>query len=61
MTSIFKGLRAPLAVLASLPFALIGSVMFLLIFRQSWTIGSLVGLVMLVGIVATNGRDCFGR
>ncbi|MBE3569403.1 MAG: efflux RND transporter permease subunit [Bacillales bacterium] len=55
ITSIFKGIRAPLAVLSSLPFALIGSIVCLFVFRQSWNIGALVGLVMLIGIVATNG------
>lgn len=55
ITSIFKGIRAPLAVLSSLPFALIGSVIFLFVFRQSWNMGALVGMVMLIGIVATNG------
>lgn len=53
--SIFKGIRGPVAVLSSLPFALIGSVIFLFIFRQSWNLGALVGMVMLVGIVTTNG------
>ncbi|MGE8203199.1 efflux RND transporter permease subunit [Heyndrickxia sp. NPDC080065] len=55
ITSVFKGIRGPLAVLSSLPFALIGSVAFLFIFRQSWNLGALAGLVMLIGIVATNG------
>jgi multidrug efflux pump subunit AcrB len=55
ITSVFKGIRAPLAVLSSLPFALIGSVAFLLLFKQSWNLGALAGLVMLIGIVSTNG------
>lgn len=55
ISSIFKGIRAPIAVLSSLPFALVGSVALLVIFRQSWNLGALVGLVMLIGIVATNG------
>ncbi|MGE6257005.1 efflux RND transporter permease subunit [Heyndrickxia sporothermodurans] len=55
ITSVFKGIRGPIAVLSSLPFALIGSVVFLFIFRQSWNLGALAGLVMLIGIVVTNG------
>lgn len=55
VTTIFKGFRSPVAVLSSLPFALIGSVSFLLIFRQSWNLGALAGLIMLIGIVSTNG------
>ncbi|MBB2482660.1 efflux RND transporter permease subunit [Bacillus sp. APMAM] len=55
ISCIFKGIRGPVAVLSSLPFALIGSVLFLFIFRQSWNLGALVGMVMLIGIVTTNG------
>lgn len=55
ISCIFKGIRGPIAVLSALPFALIGSVIFLFIFRQSWNLGALVGMVMLVGIVTTNG------
>ncbi|MED1204387.1 efflux RND transporter permease subunit [Heyndrickxia acidicola] len=55
ISSIFKGIRTPIAVLSSLPFALVGSVALLVIFKQSWNLGALVGLVMLIGIVATNG------
>ncbi|MBM7646636.1 multidrug efflux pump subunit AcrB [Scopulibacillus daqui] len=55
ITSIFKGIRAPLAVISSLPFAFIGSVILLFVFGQSWNLGALAGLVMLIGIVATNG------
>jgi len=55
ISCIFKGIRGPVAVVSSLPFALIGSVLFLFLFRQSWNLGALVGMVMLVGIVTTNG------
>ncbi|MBS4196918.1 efflux RND transporter permease subunit [Lederbergia citri] len=55
VTTVFKGIRGPVAVLSSLPFALIGSVTFLFLFRQSWNLGALAGLIMLIGIVTTNG------
>jgi len=55
ISCIFKGIRGSIAVLSALPFALIGSVIFLFIFRQSWNLGALVGMVMLIGIVTTNG------
>ncbi len=55
VSAVFKGIRGPLAVLASLPFSFIGSFLFLWAFGKSWNLGALVGLIMLIGIVATNG------
>lgn len=52
---VFKGFKAPLAVLASIPLALIGVVLSLYLVRGQWDLAALVGVLMLTGIVVTNG------
>ncbi|WP_433744458.1 efflux RND transporter permease subunit [Falsibacillus pallidus] len=52
--SIFKGFRAPLAILLSLPMAISGSIIGLYFMKGAWNLGSIIGLVMLLGIAATN-------
>ncbi|MCZ8515076.1 efflux RND transporter permease subunit [Paenibacillus filicis] len=54
-SSIFKGWRAPLAVLLSIPLALSGVVLSLLLFGGEWNLAALIGVLMLTGIVVTNG------
>ncbi|MFC5530275.1 efflux RND transporter permease subunit [Cohnella yongneupensis] len=52
---VFKGLKAPLAVLVSIPLALIGVVLALKLIHGQWDLAALVGVLMLIGIVVTNG------
>lgn len=52
---IFKGWRAPLSVLLSIPLALSGVVIALILFHGEWNLAALIGVLMLTGIVVTNG------
>ncbi|MEH7418481.1 efflux RND transporter permease subunit [Neobacillus drentensis] len=54
MVITFKTLRAPLAILFSLPLAAIGAIIGLLISRIPVDITALLGALMLIGIVVTN-------
>lgn len=54
MVITFKSLRAPIAILFSLPLAAIGAILGLLISRISVDITALLGALMLIGIVVTN-------
>jgi multidrug efflux pump subunit AcrB len=51
----FKGWRSPFAVLLSIPLALSGVVIALALFGGEWNLAALIGVLMLVGIVVTNG------
>jgi multidrug efflux pump subunit AcrB len=55
LSTVFRGWRAPLTVLFCIPLAYIGSIIGMLVWGGEWNLASLVGLVMLSGIVATNG------
>jgi multidrug efflux pump subunit AcrB len=55
ISAVFRGWRAPLSVLICIPLASIGSVLCMVIFRMEWNLAALVGLMMLTGIVVTNG------
>ncbi|WP_274648661.1 efflux RND transporter permease subunit [Paenibacillus humicola] len=55
LSAAFRSWRAPLVVLLCIPLAYIGSVLGLLLFGGEWDLASLVGLLMLTGIVASNG------
>ncbi|WP_251028436.1 efflux RND transporter permease subunit [Bacillus sp. ISL-18] len=55
ISAVFRGWRAPLAVLVCIPLAFIGSVIAMIFFRLEWNLAALVGLMMLTGIVVTNG------
>ncbi|MFP5111701.1 efflux RND transporter permease subunit [Bacillaceae bacterium C204] len=55
ISSVFRGWRAPFSVLICIPLAFIGSVIGMYIFRLEWNLAALVGLMMLTGIVVTNG------
>ncbi|RYL91495.1 efflux RND transporter permease subunit [Sporolactobacillus sp. Y61] len=50
----FGGGLAPFAILFSLPFAIIGSLVALLLSGETISISSLIGALMLIGIVVTN-------
>lgn len=54
MVLTFKTLRAPLVILFTLPLAIIGAVLGLLISRTPIDIGAMIGALMLIGIVVTN-------
>ena len=50
----FGGGLAPFAILFSLPFTVIGALVALLISGETISISSLIGMLMLIGIVVTN-------
>ena len=54
-SSLFKGWRAPVSVLLSIPLALSGVVISLVIVGGEWNLAALIGVLMLTGIVVTNG------
>ena len=54
MVITFKSIKAPIAILFSLPFAAIGAVLGLVISRISVDMTALLGALMLIGIVVTN-------
>ncbi len=54
MVLTFKTLRAPLVILFTLPLAMIGAILGLLIARTPIDIGAMLGALMLIGIVVTN-------
>ncbi|WP_226580382.1 efflux RND transporter permease subunit [Halobacillus litoralis] len=51
----FGGALAPFAILFALPFTIIGAVLGLLIGGETLSISALIGALMLIGIVVTNG------
>lgn len=55
VSAVFRGWYAPIAVLICIPMALIGSVWSMSILRMEWNLAALIGLLMLTGIVVTNG------
>ncbi|MFS0777786.1 efflux RND transporter permease subunit [Neobacillus sp. 3P2-tot-E-2] len=54
MVITFKSIKAPIAILTSLPLAAIGAILGILISRISVDITALLGALMLIGIVVTN-------
>ncbi|MFD2442995.1 efflux RND transporter permease subunit [Bacillus sp. CGMCC 1.16607] len=54
MVVTFKTIRAPIAILFSLPLAAIGAILGLLVSRIPVDITSLLGALMLIGVVVTN-------
>jgi multidrug efflux pump subunit AcrB len=54
MVITFKTIRAPIAILCSLPLAAVGAILGLLISRITVDITALLGALMLIGIVVTN-------
>ncbi|OIK10856.1 acriflavine resistance protein B [Bacillus sp. MUM 116] len=55
ISAVFRGWKAPLSVLMCIPLAFSGSVIGMFIFHKQWNLAALVGLLMLTGIVVTNG------
>ncbi|AGK53247.1 efflux RND transporter permease subunit [Bacillus sp. 1NLA3E] len=55
VSAVFRGWQAPAAVLVCIPMALIGSVWSMTIFGMEWNLAALIGMLMLTGIVVTNG------
>jgi len=54
LASQFKSFLQPLALMASLPLTLIGVVLALLLFRSTLNMFSIIGIVMLMGLVTKN-------
>jgi HAE1 family hydrophobic/amphiphilic exporter-1 len=54
LASQFKSFLQPLALMSSLPLTLIGVVLALLMFRSSLSMFSIIGVVMLMGLVTKN-------
>jgi hydrophobic/amphiphilic exporter-1 (mainly G- bacteria), HAE1 family len=54
LASQFKSFLQPLALMSSLPLTLIGVVLALLLFRSSLNMFSVIGIVMLMGLVTKN-------
>ncbi len=55
VSSVFRGWYAPISVIICIPLALIGSVWSMALFGMEWNIAALIGILMLAGIVVTNG------
>lgn len=55
MAATYESFKAPLINLATIPFMIIGVVFFYKIINQPLSIMSMVGVIMLVGIVVNNG------
>ncbi|WP_449603390.1 efflux RND transporter permease subunit [Paenibacillus sp. Marseille-Q9583] len=55
ISMVFKGWKAPFAVLISIPLALSGVVIALYAIHGQWNLATLIGVLMLTGIVVTNG------
>ncbi|SFE63657.1 Multidrug efflux pump subunit AcrB [Bacillus sp. OV194] len=55
VSAVFRGWYAPAAVILCIPLALIGSVWSMVIFKLEWNLAALIGMLMLGGIVVTNG------
>ena len=51
----FESFRYPFSIMLALPMSLIGAVLALLAFRSSLSVISLIGIIMLMGLVTKNG------
>jgi CzcA family heavy metal efflux pump len=51
----FRAFRAPLAIVATVPLAAFGAVVALLLTQTTLNVASLMGIILLVGLVAKNG------
>jgi hydrophobic/amphiphilic exporter-1 (mainly G- bacteria), HAE1 family len=52
---VFRGWKAPFSVLSCIPLSIIGSVWAMVLFGKVWNLAAFIGVLMLVGIVVTNG------
>ena len=57
LASQFKSFLQPLALMTSLPLTLIGVVLALLMFRSTLSMFSIIGVVMLMGLVTKNATE----
>lgn len=55
VSTVFRGWKAPASVLVCIPLLLIGSVWGMVLFGKEWNLAAFIGVLMLVGIVVTNG------
>jgi hydrophobic/amphiphilic exporter-1 (mainly G- bacteria), HAE1 family len=55
VSTVFRGWKALVSVLVCIPLLLIGSVWGMVLFGKEWNLAAFIGLLMLVGIVVTNG------
>lgn len=55
MAALFESVLHPFAIMLSLPFAVVGIVLFLLLTGTPFNVMSQIGLIILVGIVVNNG------
>src|SRR5699024_5423732 len=54
MVAIYNNFATPLIVMFSIPLSFIGALLFLAIFNQSLNIFTILGIIMLIGLVAKN-------
>jgi multidrug efflux pump subunit AcrB len=54
LASQFESFKHPFTILASVPLALVGALLALLVFRWSLTLGAMIGLILLMGLVTKN-------
>lgn len=54
LTLLFKNFKHPLTILSGLPLAIIGAILILVLLRYSISMPTLIGLLMLMGIVSKN-------
>ena len=54
LASLFESYRKPLIIMTAVPMAVIGAVLFLLLFKKAVNIGVLMGFIILGGIVVNN-------
>jgi hydrophobic/amphiphilic exporter-1 (mainly G- bacteria), HAE1 family len=55
LASQFESFKYPFAIMLALPMSLIGAVFALLVFKSSISVMSLIGIIMLMGLVTKNG------
>jgi HAE1 family hydrophobic/amphiphilic exporter-1 len=55
LASQFESFRYPFAIMLALPMSLIGAVFALLVFHSAISVMSLIGIIMLMGLVTKNG------
>ena len=55
LASQFESFLHPLTIMAALPFALVGATLALFLSRSSVSMGSLIGIILLMGLVTKNG------
>jgi hydrophobe/amphiphile efflux-1 (HAE1) family protein len=55
LASQFESFLHPLTIMAALPFALVGATLALFLSRGSVSMGSLIGIILLMGLVTKNG------